>query len=114
MKTWIITALAQIASMFDPVDPDPQVALVAHLQFYGGLCAMMGYDYQELKSPALDKEFTVVRPDLETQPGTVALRMGRALMQLRLQSQYDCPSSKHLAQVWRGVNGERASSGVGF
>ena len=25
-----------------------------------------------------------------------------------------CPSSKHLAQVWRGVNGERASSGVGF
>lgn len=26
----------------------------------------------------------------------------------------DCPSSKHLAQVWRGVNGERASSGVGF
>ena len=27
---------------------------------------------------------------------------------------YACPSSKHLAQVWRGVNGERASSGVGF
>ena len=26
----------------------------------------------------------------------------------------NCPSSKHLAQVWRGVNGERASSGVGF
>lgn len=26
----------------------------------------------------------------------------------------ECPSSKHLAQVWRGVNGERASSGVGF
>ena len=25
-----------------------------------------------------------------------------------------CPSSKHLAQVWRGVYGERASSGVGF
>jgi|GEM_PF-4412032 len=30
------------------------------------------------------------------------------------QSIEDCPSSKHLAQVWRGVNGERASSGVGF
>ena len=27
---------------------------------------------------------------------------------------HGCPSSKHLAQVWRGVNGERASSGVGF
>jgi len=89
VKTWIIAALAQIASMFDPVDPDPQVAVVAHLQFYGELCAMMGYDYQELKSPALDKEFTAVRPDLETEPGAVALRMGRALMQLRLQSQYD-------------------------
>ena len=35
----------------------------------------------------------------------------------RLATRYDktaCPSSKHLAQVWRGVNGERASSGVGF
>jgi len=30
------------------------------------------------------------------------------------QMRRECPSSKHLAQVWRGVNGERASSGVGF
>ena len=30
------------------------------------------------------------------------------------RSDVRCPSSKHLAQVWRGVNGERASSGVGF
>ncbi|MDK4807878.1 MAG: hypothetical protein OC190_15210 [Novosphingobium aromaticivorans] len=26
----------------------------------------------------------------------------------------DCPSSKHLAQIWRGGNGEQASSGVCF
>lgn len=25
-----------------------------------------------------------------------------------------CPSSKHLAQIWRGGNGEQASSGVCF
>jgi len=33
---------------------------------------------------------------------------------IRALGRPDCPSSKHLAQVWRGVNGERASSGVGF
>lgn len=27
---------------------------------------------------------------------------------------YVCPSSKHLAQIWRGGNGEQASSGVCF
>ena len=32
----------------------------------------------------------------------------------RQEAKVQCPSSKHLAQVWRGVNGERASSGVGF
>jgi hypothetical protein len=28
----------------------------------------------------------------------------------RHRSNANCPSSKHLAQLWRGVNGERASS----
>jgi len=36
------------------------------------------------------------------------------LAEARILEVRNCPSSKHLAQVWRGVNGERASSGVGF
>lgn len=89
MSGWFIAALAQIASLFDPVDADPQLALVAHLQYYGSLCAQVGYAYDEVKSPTLDREFAGARPDLETAPGAVATRMGRALMQLRLQGQYD-------------------------
>ena len=40
--------------------------------------------------------------------------LGLALLALPTVLLGLCPSSKHLAQVWRGVNGERASSGVGF
>jgi hypothetical protein len=43
-----------------------------------------------------------------------ALGLVMRLLNEGVLSEGQCPSSKHLAQVWRGVNGERASSGVGF
>ena len=43
-----------------------------------------------------------------------AVETGLMPLNLAIEISRTCPSSKHLAQVWRGVNGERASSGVGF
>ena len=54
--------------------------------------------------------YLAVAPEMRRQ-GVAAALINEGILQHR---KLGCPSSKHLAQVWRGVDGERASSGVGF
>lgn len=59
----------------------------------------------------------LVRVVLETGPLSTFLYHGlveRGVAVECICARHACPSSKHLAQIWRGGNGECASSGVGF
>lgn len=50
----------------------------------------------------------------DADPGRLVSRLVDAAAELHELNRNDCPSSKHLAQIGRVGNGERASSGVGF
>lgn len=105
-----VWAMRRYAPVCQP-DPPDGLAIdatgAAHLQ--GGEAAMLADMIRRLKEEGIEAD-AAIGPTYGSAHAVVRFRRVHRM----IAPDAVCPSSKHLAQVWRGVNGERASSGVGF